>query len=218
MKLSELREASYNPRVISDTQLLTLKRNLLSLGDLGGIIFNVRSGNLIGGHQRVKAFKEIAPDSELVTEERLEEANFQGTTARGYFVHEGEKFSYREVDWDEQTERIANIAANNVHGSWDVKKLEDLITDLASDVLDLETLSQTGFSQDVLASIVKGTESVEQLLRLDEMGRLGMATPDMLIDPIRSEALTVPPALDEKELDENMATDHTCPKCGYQFS
>lgn len=218
MKLSELREASFNPRFMSDAQLEVLRGNLSSLGDLGGIIFNRRSGNLVGGHQRVRALKENSPDIDVTIEEQLTEPNTHGTVARGFILHEGEKFAYREVDWDEQTERIANIAANNVHGTWDIPKLEELVKGLSSEI-DISELAQTGFSQEVLAAITNGSANIEQVLRLNEIGRLGITLPEPLNGDIGTPGdLLLQEMPEEKELDENIPTAHTCPKCGYKFS
>src|SRR4030042_464958 len=46
--------AEYNPRKISSDELRRLKKALLEMGDLSGIIKNVATGTLIGGHQRLK--------------------------------------------------------------------------------------------------------------------------------------------------------------------
>lgn len=214
MKLSELREADFNPRVMSDGQLLILRENLANLGDLGGIVFNRRTGNLVSGHQRVKALKESAPDTEIIIEETFDTPNSQGTVARGYFSHNGEKFVYREVDWDEQAERIANLAANNVHGGWDVSKLTDLVRDLSGTVDDISSLKATGFSQEALDAMTKGSSSLEHILRNEDIGKLGIKleeTPE--IEVVEDSSL-----LDEKELDENIPTANTCPKCGYKFN
>lgn len=218
MKLSELREASFNPRVMSASQIEILKENIANLGDLGGIVFNRRTGNLVGGHQRVKALKETAPETEVVLEEQLAEPNEQGTVARGYILHDGEKFSYREVDWDQQTEKIANVAANNVHGGWDVSKLTDLIQGLASEVGDITGLHATGFSQEALDAIVKGSPSLEHILRKEDIGKLGFEFPKDILDPAVPETVLSESLLDEREIDESIPTANTCPKCGYKFS
>lgn len=217
MKLSELREASFNPRAMSESQLKILKENIANLGDLGGIVFNRRTGNLVGGHQRVKALKEAAPDTEVVIEEQLPSVNEQGTIARGYILHDEEKFTYREVDWDEQTEKIANIAANNVHGGWNVSKLTDLVQSLASELGDISALQPTGFSQEALQALVDGSAGLNDILRKEDIGKLAFEIP---VNPLGAiEDTIVPqPILDEQELDETIQTAHTCPKCGYQFS
>lgn len=52
MKVKNLKANPENPRTITDAKLLQLKRSMERFGDLSGIVFNRRSGNLGGGHQR----------------------------------------------------------------------------------------------------------------------------------------------------------------------
>ncbi|MCI0563624.1 MAG: hypothetical protein MN733_34560, partial [Nitrososphaera sp.] len=54
-----------------------------------------------------------------------------GTVAEGYVIADGERYHYREVNWDEETHAAANIAANNPYISGEftpelVKLLDDL--------------------------------------------------------------------------------------------
>jgi hypothetical protein len=90
----------------------------------------------------------------------------------GYVVVDGEKFSYRQVRWDDTTEKAANIAANAHSGEWDLPKLSDWLTEL--DQLNFE-MPLTGFTtkeiEDILASLhppnfAPGTEMEQG--RLDE--------------------------------------------------
>lgn len=52
--IGDIVPADYNPRKISSQQLKRLKKSLNEFGDLSGFVVNVRTGNLIGGHQRLK--------------------------------------------------------------------------------------------------------------------------------------------------------------------
>lgn len=56
MQIRDLKPAGYNPRKITKSQLERLKKSLDEFGDLSGIVFNVRTQTLIGGHQRTKNF------------------------------------------------------------------------------------------------------------------------------------------------------------------
>ena len=62
MKLTDLKSAGYNPRTITDEQLGWLKKSLEEFGDLSGIVFNRRTGNTVGGHQRLKC---LPPDAKI---------------------------------------------------------------------------------------------------------------------------------------------------------
>lgn len=55
---------------------------------------------------------------------RYEEPDAQGTTALGYVIYKGSKFSYREVQWNLETEKEANIVANAGGGRWDLEGLK----------------------------------------------------------------------------------------------
>lgn len=55
MKISDLKAAPYNPRTISEHALTGLKASLKRFGMLQPIIWNKRTGNVVGGHQRLKA-------------------------------------------------------------------------------------------------------------------------------------------------------------------
>src|SRR4030067_1251113 len=120
ISITDLKPAGYNPRKITDEQLERLKKSLQEFGDLSGIVFNCRTGNLVGGHQRIKC---LPPDVKIEKKELKEKAK-TGTIAQGFIIFDGgEKHTYREVDWDEATEKAANIAANKHSGEWDDDKL-----------------------------------------------------------------------------------------------
>ena len=79
---------------------VALKHSLIEFGDLGGIVWNARSGRLISGHQRVRTLREQYGSGLALT--------------RGAIVTpDGEKFPVRVVDWDEIKESAAILAANN---------------------------------------------------------------------------------------------------------
>lgn len=54
-KLSEIKPAAYNPREIRDEAISGLQGSIARFGMLEPIIWNKRSGNIVGGHQRLKA-------------------------------------------------------------------------------------------------------------------------------------------------------------------
>lgn len=118
-KMDKLKPRKVNPRTMSDEDRARLGKTLREFGDLGGVVLNVRSGQLVGGHQRVTEFrKDIA--SEVVIEQRLKTPDATGSVAFGYVMAGGTRYSYREVDWDATKEAAANLAANRVHGDWDL--------------------------------------------------------------------------------------------------
>jgi len=57
MKLAELKPAPYNPRTISEAALRGLSASIKRFGLVEPIIVNKRSGNVVGGHQRLKVLE-----------------------------------------------------------------------------------------------------------------------------------------------------------------
>ena len=54
MKLADLKPAKYNPRKIDDAAMAGLEQSMTRFGVVEPIIFNARSGVVVGGHQRLK--------------------------------------------------------------------------------------------------------------------------------------------------------------------
>lgn len=93
-KVSELNEAVYNPRKISEKQLNDLKNSIREFGFVEPVVVNKhkdRTDIVVGGHQRLKAAKELG--MEIVP-------TF-------------------EVKLDEQLEKELNIRLNRNTGDWD---------------------------------------------------------------------------------------------------
>lgn len=126
MDLDDLNPNPKNPRKINDFDFDALKNSLIEFGDLSGIVFNRRTRRLVGGHQRTEGFRAHG-DLEKVVQitTRFPEPNKVGTTALGYISMDGEYFAYREVDWPEDKEIAANIAANRISGEWDMELLAE---------------------------------------------------------------------------------------------
>jgi len=134
--VKDLKPAPYNPRKISDRQLELLDKTMEEYGDLSGIVFNSSTGNIVGGHQRIKV---LNPEWDIIKEHYQDET---GTIALGYIVTPKGKFSYREVQWTEQKEKGANLAANKGGGEWEYPLLKDLLEDLDDGSFDMDL---TGF-------------------------------------------------------------------------
>jgi ParB-like chromosome segregation protein Spo0J len=149
-----------NPRVISDEQLEMLKDSLERFGDLSGLILNRRTENLIGGHQRVKLLGE-AP---VTITKTYKKPTKRGTVAEGFVVHDGERFTYRIVDWDEATEQAAMVAANKHGGEWDNYKLKEVLGALREENYDMKL---TGFNPAELARILKEPAAPENFTAFD---------------------------------------------------
>lgn len=117
--IKTLKSYHKNPRKISKEDFELLSSSLKKYGDLSGIVVNRRNGEVIGGNQRTSFFKLQPEGAEIVVVESFDTPTATGTVAVGYVLYEGEKYAYREVEWDEKQEAEANILANKVGGMWD---------------------------------------------------------------------------------------------------
>jgi hypothetical protein len=123
---------------MSDEARAALGVSLETFGDLSGIVFNDRTGEIIGAHQRLERLR-VAGAIEVVRE-----------GVEGYVIHPktGERFRVRFVDWDVTKQRMANLVANNPNIGGDftegalaqLKELEDVegFADLQLDALEKE--------------------------------------------------------------------------------
>lgn len=121
IKIENLQAYHKNPRKITTDDFKNLEKWLLELGDISGIVFNKRTGEVLGGNMRTRIFK--AKGARIVVTEAFPKPDSQGTTALGYVVLDNKKYAFREVDWDEKTSEKANIVANKAGGSWDYEVL-----------------------------------------------------------------------------------------------
>ena len=117
MKLSELHPAEYNPRVELKSgmeEYEKLKQSILEFGFVDPPIFNKRTGNLVGGHQRVSVAKDLGIGEIEVS----------------------------IVDLPIEKEKALNIALNKISGQWDEDKLVELLEELNTDELPLTGFNQ----------------------------------------------------------------------------
>lgn len=149
MKIKDLSPNEENPRTITDQKRAMLKKALFKFGDLSGIVFNRKTKRLVGGHQRKDIFD---PEAVITITKKFAKPSKTGTYAEGHVELNGEKFSYREVFWDEPMEKAANIAANKGAGEWNMSRLNDWLRDLSDFDLDFD-LDLTMFDTKELAEL-----------------------------------------------------------------
>lgn len=131
-----LRPNPRNPRRITDVKAKMLMAALARFGDLGGIVFNTRSQTLIGGHQRTAAWG--GGIGSVTITDTFDPPTPVGTVRSGYIEAHGERFAYREVDWDEGIEIAANIAANKGAGEFAIPELQELMHELDGINFDMD--------------------------------------------------------------------------------
>lgn len=150
-KVGQLEKNPANPRSITPEKLETLRQSLALYGDLGGIVFNRRTGKLVGGHQRVSTFQND-PTALVAITERFEKPDPVGTIAVGHVTFCGTRFSYREVDWSPAKEKGAMLAANQFSGEFVWEDVSRLLAEIKeSGEIDL---SMTGFDVGELSNLL----------------------------------------------------------------
>lgn len=190
-KLTDLKEAKYNPRVISKARLDNLHKSLQTYGDLSGIVFNVHTNTLISGHQRLSQLKTNKIPTKIVAKPVKD--NF-GTVAEGWIVAKtaaGEiRLPYREVKWsDKKAEMAANIAANAHGGDFDKDKLGVLLEAISKD--KKFDISVIGLDPLTIKTLMPKMPDIESKGKAED-------------------------SFEEYDGD-SFEFDHTCPKCSFKF-
>lgn len=172
--IDDLEPHPRNPRRIKDAAAKGLRKSIERFGDLSGITYNARTGRLVCGHQRLQQLRELGY-----------------RYVNGVLTNGESDFPVRIVDWDEQLELEANVAANNeaIQGEW--FGLDDILREIRAG-MDLEEFTDLRF--DALAEQLK--------IQLD-MDPLGMGA--------EHDGAT--------EIDENAlgGQENVCPRCGFEF-
>ena len=106
LKRSQIKFATYNPRIIDDSNQKKLIKGIRENGLVEPLVVNKRTGNtLVSGHQRLTAADKIYK--------------------KDYDV------PVSIIDVDEETEKKLNVQLNNpsMQGEWDLSALADLAID-----------------------------------------------------------------------------------------
>lgn len=111
----ELNPAAYNPRKDlkpGDPEYEHLKRSILEFDYIDPVIWNKQTGNVVGGHQRLKILKELGR----------------------------QKIQVSVVNFDPIKEKALNIALNKIAGDWDTENLAAPIQEIRAENLDLDSI------------------------------------------------------------------------------
>lgn len=147
-EIGDLLPNSRNPRKPwAASQVDAFRQSLVKFGDLGGIVRNLESNQLIGGHKRIEAFRQ-GQKVTIVAQPQAQDP--QGTVAHGYVIVDGARFGYREVRWAADLEAAANLAANRWAAEWDWQLVSEALQTINSD----EMRVLTGFADHELANLM----------------------------------------------------------------
>lgn len=130
--IEQIKFAPYNPRVMDDAEFEKLKHSITVFGYVDLLVWNQKTGNVVGGNQRLKAalalgFKEI----EVVV-----------------------------VDLPIAKEKALNIALNKISGKFDLEKLAPILTEL-QELPDFD-VGLTGFDLPEIRNILDSVEDAKE--------------------------------------------------------
>ncbi len=111
--IKQIHPAAYNPRKDlqpGDPEYKKLKKSLTEFDCVEPLVWNETTGNLVGGHQRLKVLKDL------------------GRTEVEVSV----------VDLDDAKEKALNLALNKISGEWDLPRLKDLLEEINTGAFDIE--------------------------------------------------------------------------------
>lgn len=136
---SQIQGAPYNPRTIDDAARARLAKSLQKHGLVETLVWNRRTGVLVGGHQRLAAL-DMLEGSE----------NYELTVA--------------VIDVNDREEKALNVQLNNpsMQGEWDLDKLAAFNTDFG---LDLE--KDLGFTEFDVVTMFGGDDRFTKLFEDD---------------------------------------------------
>ena len=152
--VKDLLPADYNPRKDlkpGDPEYEKLKRSIEQFGYVEPVIWNEKTGRVVGGHQRLKVLTDM------------------GITEVDVVV----------VDMDTEKEKALNIALNKISGEWDTEKLALVIADLQGTDFDVSLTGfdpeelEDLFRDDVKGGVKEDNFDVEAELKKPTFSKAG---------------------------------------------
>lgn len=137
---SQIKNAPYNPRIMDEEAKKRLRKNIAKNGLVAALTWNKRTGNLVGGHQRLEQL------------DALEKSQDYDLTVC-------------VVDVDERDEAALNVQLNNpsMQGDWDFDKLANM-----TEEFDLDLKDDLGFSDLDIDLMFEGDDRFSQLFETEE--------------------------------------------------
>lgn len=137
---SDIKNAPYNPRIMDPKAQKRLKQNIAKHGLVAALTWNKRTGNLVGGHQRLKQLDALEKNKDY-------------------------ELTVCVVDVDEREEAQLNVQLNNpsMQGEWDLDKLANIAEDF-----DLDMKDDLGFTETDIDFMFEGDDRFSQLFETKE--------------------------------------------------
>lgn len=136
---SQIKNAPYNPRFMGKAEKARLRKAIQKNGLVSALTWNKRTGNLVGGHQRLEQLDALEGN-----------ADYDLTVC--------------VIDVDPKEEAEINVKLNNpsMQGEWDLDKLAGLTEDFGLSFEDM------GFGADDAAFLFDGDERFTDLFETPE--------------------------------------------------
>ena len=117
VSVKKLKDAPYNPRVTLEPGMPDydkLQRSMETFGNVLPIVWNKRTGHVVGGHQRLAVLRSMGAETALCS----------------------------VVDLPLEDEKILNLALNKIKGKWDYDRLSEILEDFDREVATLTGFSE----------------------------------------------------------------------------
>ena len=137
---SQIKNAPYNPRIMDEKAKKRLKKNIAKHGLVAALTWNKRTGNLVGGHQRLEQLDALEKNKDY-------------------------ELTVCVVDVDEKEEATLNVQLNNpsMQGEWDLDKLA-----MIGEEFDLDFAEDLGFTESDIDFMFEGDERFSELFETQE--------------------------------------------------
>lgn len=139
---SQIKNAEYNPRIMDKNAKKRLKEGLKKHGLVSALTWNKRTGNLVGGHQRLEQLDSLEKNQDY-------------------------DLTVCVIDVDEKEEAVLNVHLNNpsMQGEWDLDKLAMMTEDFNLSFDDM------GFTEYDVDFMFEGDERFSSLFVNDEVDK-----------------------------------------------
>ena len=140
---AKLNPSAYNPRKDlkpGDKEYEKLKRSIAEFGYVEPVIWNKATGNVVGGHQRLKVLLDL------------------GLTEIDCVI----------VELDDKREKALNLALNKIQGDWDETKLASLMAEFDASIFDVSLTGFDADEVDALLNKFYSKEAIQDDFDVDK--------------------------------------------------